>query len=645
MASKCLRISVLPKGSISSPVTQTVQQTKPKSPPPSPPLPAFTLEDIQDALGKTARQIKEEMAELFEDKSREMREDIVLALQELAAHIERLDERVDDVVENAERLEDRVVPYASGTHFSCTLLHERILTLAERMESNSGPQGLIHYITCTMQSLQSILDGISQGDSLVSIDSTEVYLHFPIPPAHRQFLRFSYRNRHIQYKARWYGLSLAPRIFIKIPTVLAAHIRKIRDRQIRVFMVKVAPKVHMNRQAATDVSFSFNVGNGPVEIIIKSPHPLTDDQWHQVIAERNVKEASLQVDQFPREIQKAPTEGHTRLELYSQLYVDVGAFFEEGMWLQYNFSSVGNNMKDSGSKTPLSSKESENFVSDLSLNKEEISFSFSTSKAPCILLYISAYSQDYMAVLVTPAGSLQVRYKLGGAKEPYNINIDHRNMSNGQPHSVNITRAGKDIILQLDLYPPVSYTIPGPSSLQFSSLKSLFLGKVIELGKIDQDIDKYNTPGFSGCLSRVKFNQITPLKAALRQTNISSDIYTEGELVESNCGANPQTIQPMSSTTDPWHPDSGAELPYNGQVIGSGVNRNSAIIGGIIAVVIFTILCTLVFLIRYMFRHKGTYHTNEAKGAESAESADAAIMNNDPNFTETIDESKKEWLI
>ena len=59
---------------------------------------------------------------------------------------------------------------------------------------------------------------------------------------------------------------------------------------------------------------------------------------------------------------------------------------------------------------------------------------------------------------------------------------------------------------------------------------------------------------------------------------------------------------------------------------------------GVIAVVIFTILCTLVFLIRYMFRHKGTYHTNEAKGAESAESADAAIMNNDPNFTETIEQ-------
>lgn len=65
--------------------------------------------------------------------------------------------------------------------------------------------------------------------------------------------------------------------------------------------------------------------------------------------------------------------------------------------------------------------------------------------------------------------------------------------------------------------------------------------------------------------------------------------------------------------------------------------------------VIFTILCTLVFLIRYMFRHKGTYHTNEAKGGgggggESAgESADTAIIGTDN--PETIDESKKEWFI
>ncbi|XP_036616463.1 contactin-associated protein-like 2 [Trichosurus vulpecula] len=79
--------------------------------------------------------------------------------------------------------------------------------------------------------------------------------------------------------------------------------------------------IKLELKSATEVSFSFDVGNGPVEIVVRSPSPLNDDQWHRVIAERNVKQASLQVDQLPQQVRKAPTEGHTRLELYSQLYV------------------------------------------------------------------------------------------------------------------------------------------------------------------------------------------------------------------------------------------------------------------------------------------------------------------------------------
>lgn len=77
----------------------------------------------------------------------------------------------------------------------------------------------------------------------------------------------------------------------------------------------------------------------------------------------------------------------------------------------------------------------------------------------------------------------------------------------------------------------------------------------LETGKIDQEIHKYNTPGFTGCLSRVQFNHIAPLKAALRQTNASAHVHIQGELVESNCGASPLTLSPMSSATDPWHLD------------------------------------------------------------------------------------------
>ncbi|KTF89149.1 hypothetical protein cypCar_00005070 [Cyprinus carpio] len=45
-----------------------------------------------------------------------------------------------------------------------------------------------------------------------------------------------------------------------------------------------------------------------------------------------------------------------------------------------------------------------------------------------------------------------------------------------------------------------------------------------------------------------------------------------------------------------------------------------------------------------MYKHKGTYHTNEAKGTEFAETADAALRG-DPALKDAMDESKKEYFI
>ncbi|XP_053554066.1 glycophorin-C [Bombina bombina] len=69
-----------------------------------------------------------------------------------------------------------------------------------------------------------------------------------------------------------------------------------------------------------------------------------------------------------------------------------------------------------------------------------------------------------------------------------------------------------------------------------------------------------------------------------------------------------------------------------------------AIIGAVIAAVAVVLICLLVVILRYMYRHKGTYHTNEAKGTEFAESADAALKN-DPSIQEAVDETKKEYFI
>uniref|UniRef100_A0A6Q2ZA45 Contactin associated protein 2 n=1 Tax=Esox lucius TaxID=8010 RepID=A0A6Q2ZA45_ESOLU len=503
--------------------------------------------------------------------------------------------------------------------------------------------------------------------------------------------------------------------------------------------------IRLELKSPTVVSFSFDVGNGPVELAVHSAMPLNDDQWHRVTAERNVKEAVLQLDLTYREARPAPPQGHTRLELFSQLYVgaaggqrgflgcirslrmngvtldleerskvtpgvkpgcqghctsygmycrnggkcvekyngyscdcrttaydgpfctkDVGGFFEAGTLVRYNFLSeaAAANQDSRFLARPLTPRE-------VNLTREEVAFSFSTSNAPAVLLYVSSQTQDYLALVLRQNGTLQVRYNLGGLKEPFTIDVDQRNLANGQPHSINMSRSNRTVTIQLDHYPPVSYSLPEISDTQLNLVKTLFLGKVFETGVVDPVlIEHYNTPGFIGCLSRVEFNGIAPLKTALRtpvtdtptdrvldRATDSQPASYQGKLVESNCGASPLTIPPMSAATDPWRVDSGAEFPFNEErVIPDGVNRNSAIIGGedrsrstywrIIAVVIFTILCTLVFLIRYMFRHKGSYHTNESKAAEpaSSESADTTIIGTDPN-PETIDESKKEWFI
>ncbi|MEQ2169686.1 hypothetical protein GOODEAATRI_027819 [Goodea atripinnis] len=86
---------------------------------------------------------------------------------------------------------------------------------------------------------------------------------------------------------------------------------------------------------------------------------------------------------------------------------------------------------------------------DVNLTKEEVTFSFSTSRAPAVLMYVSSKTQDYLAVVLRNNGSLQVRYNLGGLREPFAIDVDQRNLANGQPHSINMSRHNRSISIQV----------------------------------------------------------------------------------------------------------------------------------------------------------------------------------------------------
>lgn len=89
------------------------------------------------------------------------------------------------------------------------------------------------------------------------------------------------------------------------------------------------------------------------------------------------------------------------LDLFALLFhPDVGGFFEAGTLVKYNFlpEVVAGASKDSKALTKQLTPH------EVNLTKEELAFSFSTSSAPAVLVYISSKTQDYMAVVLKQNG-------------------------------------------------------------------------------------------------------------------------------------------------------------------------------------------------------------------------------------------------
>ncbi|KAJ8391226.1 hypothetical protein AAFF_G00094930, partial [Aldrovandia affinis] len=76
---------------------------------------------------------------------------------------------------------------------------------------------------------------------------------------------------------------------------------------------------------------------------------------------------------------------------------------------------------------------------------------------------------------------------------------------------------------------------------------------------------------------------------------------------------------------------------------GAPQKMDHAVIGGVVAVVVFAMLCLLIILGRSFARHKGTYFTHEAKGADDAADADTAIINAEGGQNNS--DEKKEYYI
>lgn len=73
-----------------------------------------------------------------------------------------------------------------------------------------------------------------------------------------------------------------------------------------------------------------------------------------------------------------------------------------------------------------------------------------------------------------------------------------------------------------------------------------------EVGDIDYDIQRHNSPGLVGCISGVRYNIFAPLKAYFRPNVTNPPVTIQGYVVESNCGAFPPVLGYVPWEDDPW---------------------------------------------------------------------------------------------
>ena len=77
-----------------------------------------------------------------------------------------------------------------------------------------------------METVKSLRQSILVNDWTVSIDLTDAYLHVPIHPRSRKYLRFIFKDQFFQFTALPFGMSLSPWIFTKLMDVIVAHLRQ-----------------------------------------------------------------------------------------------------------------------------------------------------------------------------------------------------------------------------------------------------------------------------------------------------------------------------------------------------------------------------------------------------------------------------------
>ncbi|GLD72550.1 contactin-associated protein-like 4 [Lates japonicus] len=263
---------------------------------------------------------------------------------------------------------------------------------------------------------------------------------------------------------------------------------------------------------------------------------------------------------------------------YTGVFCDreVSASLKSGTSISYTFKEqVVNELNRSNSVQPSS------IYSDMILRAENISLSFRTTQSPALLLYVGSYHREYLALLLNKHDKLEVRYRLDSSKDAEILRSKVRNLANGQLHTITINRLADAASVQIDQNTKEDFNLT--SDVEFSGIRSLVLGRVHNSGELDPELARIASLGFTGCLSAVLFNSISPLKAALLHPD-TSPVTVIGPLAQSICGSTSANSYAAETT---HHLSGHSGSVGTGQPLVNAIRSDSALIGEELTVMMF----------------------------------------------------------
>ncbi|CAG0892829.1 unnamed protein product [Cyprideis torosa] len=259
---------------------------------------------------------------------------------------------------------------------------------------------------------------------------------------------------------------------------------------------------------------------------------------------------------------------------------------------------------------------------------ENIRVGFTTTDPKGFLIGLySPQTLEYLTLMVSNSGHLRIVFDFGFERQEF-IYPEIR-FHEGGYHDVRLRRenAGTTLVMQVDNYPPFvqNITIRRAADIQFNNIQHFYIGKN----------ETMNT-GFVGCISRVQFDDIFPLKLLYQEDPPKTIQGFPPGIPEDFCG-----IEPIKHPPEPVErrPDPDVSQRIVDHLV---YDATSAILGGVLAVLFVLLVIVLLLIGRYLSRHKGEYLTQEDEGARDAIDADDAVVK---SKTGHHVEKKKEWFI